>query len=283
MHQPGSMFNGLVGTPRDDRELTPPGFLQLAGHPLRWRLLGDLARSDRTVHELTDLVGQPQSLVSYHLGKLRDARLVSWRRSSADRRDAYYTVDLERLGEMLSVTGGALHPGLRLVPPPPNGDGAGPAPARVLFLCTGNSARSQMAEALARVRSDGSVEAHSAGSRPKPLHANAVRVMRDEHGIDLAVQRSKHLSVFAEQRFDRVISLCDRVREVCPEFPGGPETVHWSIPDPAAGYPEGDDEASYPAFRQTAAELETRIGFLLADSPPEAGRRQPRQQPRRPS
>jgi hypothetical protein len=59
-----------------------------------------------------------------------------------------------------------------------------------------------------------------------------------------------------------VISLCDRVREVCPEFPGQPETIHWSVPDPAAGH--ADDDASYPAFQQTAAELETRIGFLLA-------------------
>jgi protein-tyrosine-phosphatase len=120
-----------------------------------------------------------------------------------------------------------------------------------------------MAEALARARSGGRVDARSAGSHPKPLHPNAVRVMRDEHGIDLAHQRPKHLSVFAEERFDRVISLCDRVREVCPEFPGHPETIHWSIPDPAAG-PADNDDASYPAFRQTADELETRIGFLLA-------------------
>jgi protein-tyrosine-phosphatase len=86
--------------------------------------------------------------------------------------------------------------------------------------------------------------------------------MRDEHGIDLAGQASKHLDVFADRRFEWVISLCDRVREVCPEFPGQPETIHWSIPDPAAGH--ADDDASYPAFQQTAAELETRIGFLLA-------------------
>ena len=70
--------------------------------------------------------------------------------------------------------------------------------------------------------------------------------------------------MFARQRFDRVVSLCDRVREVCPEFPGRPETIHWSIPDPAAGHVDGDDEASYPAFRQTADELGTRITFLLA-------------------
>lgn len=245
-----------------DQDLEPPAFLQLAGHPVRWRLLSDLARSDRTVHELTALVGQPQNLVSYHLGKLRDARLVSARRSSADRRDAYYTVALTRLGELLAATGEALHPGLRLAPPapPPSDAGPGEVRARVLFLCTGNSARSQMAEALTRVRSGGLVEAHSAGSHPKPLHPHAVRAMRERHGIDLTGQCSKHLSEFAEERFDRVISLCDRVREVCPEFPGQPETIHWSIPDPSAG----DGGGTYPAFQRTADEIETRVKFLLA-------------------
>jgi protein-tyrosine-phosphatase len=248
-------------------DVAPPEFLQLAGHPLRWRLLAELARSDRTVHELTGLVGEPQNLISYHLGKLRDGRLVSARRSSADRRDAYYTVDLARVGGLLSATGGALHPGLRLTPPSP--DTAAPGAVRVLFLCTGNSARSLMAEALAKARSGGVIEAYSAGSHPKPVHPNAVRVMRDEHGIDLSSQVSKHLDVFADQRFDWVISLCDRVREVCPEFPGHPETIHWSIANPAAG--DADDDATYPLFQQTAAELATRIGFLLAaltDRPP---------------
>ena len=87
-----------MNAPEARPDLAPPEFLQLAGHPLRWRLLSELARSDRMVHELTGLVGEPQNLVSYHLGKLRDARLVSARRSSADRRDAYYTVDLTRVG-----------------------------------------------------------------------------------------------------------------------------------------------------------------------------------------
>jgi protein-tyrosine-phosphatase len=252
-----------VGTSLADRNQVPPTFLQLAGHELRWRLLSELGRSDRKVHELTRLVDQPQNLVSYHLGRLRDARLVSARRSSADRRDAYYRIDLTRVRSLLAATGAALHPGLRLVAPPPDTAHASATRARVLFLCTGNSARSQMAEALAQTRSGGLVEASSAGSHPRPLHPNAVRVMRDEHGIDLAGRRSKHLSLFAQQRFDLVVSLCDRVREVCPRFPGRPETVHWSLPDPAAGHPHGDDDASYPAFRQAAAELETRIEFLL--------------------
>jgi protein-tyrosine-phosphatase len=241
----------------------PPAFLQLAGHPLRWQLLGELARSDRRVHELTELVGEPQNLVSYHLGKLREGRLVSARRSSADRRDAYYTVDLASLRSALVATGSAVHPGLCLAAAPiDRSPERGTAP-RVLFLCTGNSARSQIAEALTHLRSGGLVEARSAGSHPKPLHPLAVRVMRDEYGVDLEGRESKHLDVFADEHFDRVISLCDRVREVCPDLPGDPECVHWSMADPSADHDE-DDGASDAAFRRTASEIDARIDFLVA-------------------
>jgi protein-tyrosine-phosphatase/DNA-binding transcriptional ArsR family regulator len=250
---------GDMNTRQLQSGVAPPEFLQLAGHPLRWRLLSELARSDRLVHELTGLVGEAQNLVSYHLGKLREGRLVSAQRSSADRRDTYYGLDLARIGRLLSATGGALHPGLRLTPP--SRDDALMSPVRVLFLCTGNSARSPMAEALARARSGGTIEAVSAGSHPRPLHPNAVRVMREEHGLDLAGHAPRPLDVFAGQSFDWVISLCDRVREVCPEFPGHPETIHWSIANPATGDP---DDVTYPLFQQTAAELATRIEFLLA-------------------
>lgn len=262
----------------------PPEFLQLAAHPLRWQLLAELARSDRKVRELMGSIGEPQNLVSYHLGKLRDAGLVSVRRSSADRRDAYYAVDLARVADLMCATGAALHPGLHLTAPsPPTGSNetetapkkAGGArnardkshdkrkkPTRVLFLCTGNSARSQMAEALLRERSGSAIDVFSAGSRPKPLHLNAVRVMQDEYGIDITGYASKRMDTFTDQRFDYVISLCDRVREICPEFPHQPATAHWSILDPAAG--QADDDSSYPSFRETAAELDTRIAFLLA-------------------
>jgi protein-tyrosine-phosphatase/DNA-binding transcriptional ArsR family regulator len=252
------MFAGMCSQPlRPD--VSPPEFLQLAGHPLRWRLLSELARSDRVVHELTERLGEPQNLVSYHLGKLRDGRLVSARRSSADRRDTYYGLDLARVGGLLSAVGGALHPGLRLTPPLPRG--AWTPPAKVLFLCTGNSARSPMAEALARARSGGAIEAFSAGSNPRPMHPNAVRVMREEYGLDLSGQSTKGLEMFEDETFDSVISLCDRVREVCPEFPGHPETVHWSLANPATG--EADD-VTYPLFLEIAAQLATRIAFLLA-------------------
>lgn len=238
--------------------LAAPDFLRLAGHPVRWALLRELSRSDLQVHELTALLGQPQNLVSYHLGKLRSGQLVSARRSSADARDTYYTADLDRLSGLLAATGLALHPGLRLAPAPPAPFRAARSPAvRVLFLCTGNSSRSQIAEAVARERSGGHIQAYSAGSHPKPIHPDAVRVMA-ARGISLAGHRPKHMDVFAGQRFGYVITLCDKVREVCPEFPGHPAPVHWSIPDPAA------TDTGYPAFERTAAELDTRIRFLIA-------------------
>jgi protein-tyrosine-phosphatase len=234
----------------------------MAADPLRWRLLQELARSDRRVRELVELAGRPQNLVSYHLGQLRASGLVGARRSSFDGRDTYYHLDLARCAQSLAAAGAALHPGLRLDPAPPAAPASpGPGPCTALFLCTGNSARSQAAEALARSRSGGRVQAFSAGSHPKPLHPIAVKVMA-ERGVDLAGQRPKQLSVFARRRFDYVITLCDRVREVCPEFPGHPGYLHWSIPDPAAA--GGSDQETYPAFEQMAAELETRIEFWLA-------------------
>jgi protein-tyrosine-phosphatase len=147
--------------------------------------------------------------------------VVSARRSLADGRDTYYVLELARCAELLVSAGASLHPGLSSAVGSRPGRGRGSTRARVLFLCTGNSARSQMAEALAERLSAGAVHAASAGSHPKPLHPNAVRVMRDR-GIDLAGRRSKHLNEFTGRRVDYVISLCDRVREICPEFPGDP-------------------------------------------------------------
>jgi protein-tyrosine-phosphatase/DNA-binding transcriptional ArsR family regulator len=253
-----------------DAQAAASGFLRLAGHPLRWQLLRELARSDRQVRELTALVGQRQSLTSYHLGQLRAGGLVTMRRSSADGRDTYCSLNLSAYRDRLVEAGTALHPGLRLVPAaltlPAAGPGGAPArspaqsPVRVLFLCTGNSARSQMAEAIVQHLAGPRIDVASAGSHPKDLHPNAVRVMR-ERGMDISGARSKHLNEFAQQRFDYVISLCDRVREVCPEFPGTPEMVHWSMPDPAAE--AAADQDSLSAFVRAADELNTRIQFLL--------------------
>ena len=240
----------------------PPEILGLLSDPLRWQLVGELGRSDRRVGELVQLVGKPQNLVSYHLAELRNAGIVSARRSSADGRDVYYRADLFRCRDLLGEAGQSLHPGLSLAPPPPDDVAARGTRPRVLFLCTGNSARSQIAEALVEHRSAGTVEARSAGSHPKPLHPNAVRVMA-EHGVDIAGRPTKSLTRFARSRFDRVITLCDKVREICPEFPGVPIAAHWSIADPAVA--GESDEATYPAFQHVADEIERRVALLLAD------------------
>ncbi len=111
-------------------------------------------------------------------------------------------------------------------------------------------------------RSRGQVDAVSAGSHPKALHANAVRVLA-ARGIDISTNTTKPLTLFARRRFDRVVTLCDKVREVCPELPGEPIAAHWSIPDPAAEGP--DDEATYAAFERVTDDIDRRVGLLLAD------------------
>jgi protein-tyrosine-phosphatase/DNA-binding transcriptional ArsR family regulator len=237
-----------------------PAFVRLAGHPLRWQLLTELAGSDLRVRELVTRTGQPQNLVSYHLRLLRDGGLVTATRSSFDGRDSYYHLNLDRCTDALASTGTALHPALRLTPAPSLRHPA--APVAVLFVCTGNSTRSPIAEALLHRRTAGRVEATSAGTFPKPrLHPHATRVLRDEYGIDISRQRPRHLSTLTGRRFDYLITLCDKAREACPERVDHPRRVHWSIPDPAA--PGIPDQASYSAFTRAAADIDTRIRYLL--------------------
>ncbi|WAC55459.1 ArsR family transcriptional regulator [Gordonia sp. SL306] len=238
-----------------------PTFVQLAAHPLRWQLLATLSGSDYRVREMVTLVGEPQSLISYHLRLLRDGGLVRATRSSFDGRDSYYHLDLDRCSQMLGGTGAALHPALGRTPPPPLFDPK--TPVAVLFVCTGNSARSVIAEALAHHYGNGRVDAISAGTCPKPdMHPNAVRVLRDEFGIDITGRRPRDLDTLADHRFDKVVTLCDKAREVCPQFGADIRSVHWSIPDPAT--PGGTDEdTNYPAFQATAAEIDGRIRYLL--------------------
>jgi len=236
----------------------------LAAHPLRWRLLAELADSDYRVRELVTLVGEAQNLVSYHLRLLRDGGLVTVTRSSFDGRDSYYHLDLDRCADALADTSSALHPALRREPSPriPMVELRRSPRVGVLFVCTGNSARSPIAEALLRHHTGGQVEVASAGSRPKPrLHTNAVRVLHDEFGIDVTGQRPRHLDTLTGRRFDYVVSLCDKAREACPDSPDHPRRGHGSIPDHATA---GDtDQTRYPAFQHTATDIDTRIRHLL--------------------
>jgi protein-tyrosine-phosphatase/DNA-binding transcriptional ArsR family regulator len=240
----------------------PPAFVRLVAHPVRWKLLTELADSDYRVRELVTRVGESQNLVSYHLRLLRDGGLITATRSSFDGRDSYYRLDLDRCASALAETGAALHPALRrdaAPPPPPAGQQRSPRIA-VLFVCTGNSTRSPIAEVLLRHHTAGRVTVTSAGSRPKPhLHPNAVRLLREEFGIDIT-QQPRHVDTLTGRRFHHVITLCDKARETCPEFPDHPRRIHWSIPDPATG---DTDQAGYPAFQRAAADIDTRIRHFL--------------------
>jgi ArsR family transcriptional regulator, arsenate/arsenite/antimonite-responsive transcriptional repressor / arsenate reductase (thioredoxin) len=240
----------------------PPQFLKLLAHDIRWKLLVLLARSDYCVQDLVRLVKHPQNLVSYHLRQLRGQHLVIERRSAADSRDIYYSLNFDALHSMYFAAADALHPALRSTDTTlqETASHLPDTPIRVLFLCTGNSARSQMAEALMRYLSNRKVEACSAGSHPSTVHPFAIRVLAQQ-GIDTSNLRSKHFDEFQGHTFDRIITLCDRVLETCPTFPGDPERIHWSFPDPAAV--EGTEEQQYHAFEQVGLQLTTRIRLLL--------------------
>ncbi|HET7550659.1 MAG TPA: arsenate reductase ArsC [Gemmatimonadaceae bacterium] len=132
---------------------------------------------------------------------------------------------------------------------------------RVLVLCTGNSARSQIAEALLATRGAGRVEAASAGSRPAVrVHPLAVDVLR-EHGIAWEGRTPNGIEDVAGERFDLVITVCDNARDACPFFPGAGAQVHWGLPDPVE---EPDPKAARRAFLETYDALVARVDALLA-------------------
>lgn len=241
----------------------PPAILKLIAHEIRWTLLCHLAYSDYRVQELVAKLQLPQNLVSYHLRQLRSGSLITERRSSADERSIYYSLDLAQLLTLYLSVADDLHPAMRGQVPPAVSlvwDLPKP-PLRVLFLCTENRARSQMAEALLRDLSHGLVEVESAGSAPtEHVHPLAVQVMQ-EVGIDISRAVPKHLDLFREQQFDAVVTLCDRAREVCPTFPGDPECIHWSMQDPVLV--QGSEEVRLNTFKQIAEQLTARLRFLL--------------------
>ncbi len=132
---------------------------------------------------------------------------------------------------------------------------------RVLFLCTGNSCRSQMAEGFLRHLAGNRFEAFSAGTEPSKLHPGAVEAMA-EAGVDIAGQRSKGIAEYDGVEFDAVITVCDRARESCPVFPGGGERLHWSFDDPAAA--AGSDDERRAVFRRVRDEIRERIEAFVA-------------------
>lgn len=246
-------------------------FFKVLADDTRLAVMRLLARSDLRVGEIVERLSAPQNAVSYHLKQLRVLGLLRDQRSNADGRDVYYSVDLDRLQALYLAAGAALHPGMIATlseeTPAPSVD----FPLRVLFLCTHNSARSQLAEGITRHLGGAYVEVWSAGSAPAQVHPLMLELLA-EWGIDTSQHVAKSLEQFREQSFDYVITVCDRVRDTCPTFPDDPAQIHWSIPDPAA---IEDEEARRAAFLNVRRELSTRIRYLLSLPHPVTGQRVP--------
>lgn len=136
---------------------------------------------------------------------------------------------------------------------------------RVLFLCTGNSARSQMAEGLLRHLAGDRFEVASAGVSPTRVRPEATEAMR-EIGIDISTHRSKSVDEFIGQEFDYVITVCDNANEQCPIFPGQTTRIHWSFDDPAAA--DGDERARLAVFRRVRDEIAQRLRLFVAPESP---------------
>lgn len=236
-----------------------PPVLGVLAHDLRWTIVSLLAPGDLRTSEIVERTGQPPNLVSYHLARLREAGLVSARRSAADGRDSYHALDLDALGRAMAGAAGQIQPGLVTISPPdqPGPGGRAQGSVQVLFICSGNSARSPMAAGWVNHLGGGRVTARSAGVSPAQLHPLAVAAMA-ERGVDISGHRATALAACAGGAFERVITLCDRARENCGQLPPSAMAVHWSIPNPAQAHPP-----DLEAFRATARELRRRIGHLL--------------------
>jgi protein-tyrosine-phosphatase len=238
---------------------SPPLLFSLLSEPVRWQLVTALGLGDWMIQELATRLCQPINLVSYHVAKLKAAGLVRERRSSLDGRARYCSLNLRRLEDLYASAGQAL-PGRGLAPLQRR------LQARmetgqslcVLFLCTHNAARSQMAEALLRDAVRGRWVVQSAGSQPAGVHPLAVTTLAQRQ-IDIHQHTSKTVTALGPGMFDLVITLCDRVRAEPIRLTGRPLRQHWSLPDPLAR----PRRAQPKAFSQTADTLAERIGWLL--------------------
>lgn len=255
MSGPSNTADPVTPKPRHEGSVA---FLKLIAHDLRWSILEALGQSDLRVNELISRVGEPGNLVSYHLAQLRASGLVRERHSSADGRAVYYSLDIDRFQRQMVDAAARVRPGLVVPRPGAPATRAWRSEPRVLFLCTHNSARSQMAEGLLRNVAGGRVAVASAGSQPRELHPLAIEVMA-RRGIDISGQRPTQVDDLKGQRFDTVITLCDSMREVCPSFTGSPELVHWSLPDPASEAPK----RRLKVFEEVAAEIARRVQYLV--------------------
>jgi len=236
--------------------LSPPGLpvlFDLLSHRLRWAIVQQLTSGDVRVNEIVSHLGEPMNVVSYHLKKMRDSGLIVGRRSEADARDVYYQLDLARMRALYAEASALLHPSFSDEPQPQLQN-----KLRVLFVCSFNSARSQIAEAWLRELGEGKVEVASAGINPGTVHPEAVRAMK-AHGVDISSQRAKSVEKFAHQPFDLVITVCDIAREEVPTFEQVKRFLHWGMPNPLKAPPPDQAEV----YDRTAAALRSRVVNLL--------------------
>ncbi|MCH7679827.1 arsenate reductase ArsC [candidate division KSB1 bacterium] len=133
---------------------------------------------------------------------------------------------------------------------------------RLLFLCTGNSCRSQIAEALLTNLAGDRFEAFSAGTQPTQLNPRAIQTM-NELGIDISNHKSQSVEIFLDQKFDYVITVCDAARETCPVFPNSKESLHWSLEDPAEA--TGSEEEIMKVFRRVRDQIRKRLQEFMTD------------------
>jgi protein-tyrosine-phosphatase/DNA-binding transcriptional ArsR family regulator len=234
-------------------------FCKAIGDETRLAILRRLSLTDLRGGDMIEWLEIPHNALSYHLKYLRDIGLVRDHRSGADARDIYYSLDLERLRALYAAVGETLHTDSPRALEGQPASAPSHAPLRVLFLCTHNSARSQLAQGLIQLRGGSTIVARSAGSEPTAVHPQALALLQ-EHGIDTGDYYAKPMAEVAGERFDFVITVCDRVRELCPAFAGTPSLLHWSIPDPVRV--EGD-AARNAAFRGVMTDLGLRIEHFL--------------------
>ncbi len=257
--------------------------LKTLADPHRLEVLNLIIEGTHTSRALVAATGLPTNLLSHHLKALREAGLVQASRDPHDQRWQYFVPNIARLTEVQFLLSHFLHPAR--IQPRQGGTGPGGQPApyapprhiqlekefrmtsnktKVIFLCTGNSARSQMAEALLRQHAGDDFEVYSAGTEPKGMNPYTVQVM-EELGVDMSSHHSKSVREFlGHMNFGYVITVCDDAEENCPAvFLSQGQHLHWSFEDPAKA--TGSDEDIRAKFRDVRGQIDGRIRAWLAE------------------
>jgi ArsR family transcriptional regulator, arsenate/arsenite/antimonite-responsive transcriptional repressor / arsenate reductase (thioredoxin) len=232
------------------------------GEPNRLAIISLLSTGPILVGDICNTSGLPLTLVSQHLRVLRESGMVQAERDSNDARAVWYSLNPQRIKEIQTVLSMVFDMTKivdRRIPEVKQSPNLTREKFRVLFLCSGNSARSQMAEALLQHYGTGLIEARSAGTHPREVHPLTIKVLT-EIGIDTTGLKAKHYSVFSRESFRYVITVCDRANEECPDFNGNYQRIHWSIVDPVK---DGNEDELLNVFEQTRQELAERIDLFV--------------------